>query len=119
MSTSSSNSDSVNERLIHDLAADLVPVRRLRPPSVRALTWLAVVAAIAIMLAVVGDLSALGHRLRAAPDMWLSVTGSTLTVETMPGAVVLSFGGVFEAPSVICVIVTTRLASVGLSLVLL
>ena len=74
-----SNSDSVNERLIHDLATGLVPVRRLRPPSVRALTWLAVVAAIAIMLAVIGDLSALGHRLSAAPDMWLSVTGSTLT----------------------------------------
>ena len=78
MSTSS-NSDSANELLIHDLATDLVPVRRLRPPSMRALTWLAVVAAVAIMLAVIGDLSALGHRLSAAPDMWLSVTGSTLT----------------------------------------
>jgi len=78
MSTSS-NSDSVNERLIRDLATDLVPVRRLRPPSVRALTWLAVVAVMAIMFAVIGDLSALGLRLSAAPDMWLSVTGSTLT----------------------------------------
>src|SRR5262245_4813810 len=78
MSTSS-NSDSVNERLIRDLASDLVPVRRRRPPSVRGLPWLAVVAAIAIMLAGVGDLSALGHRLSAAPDIWLSVTGSTLT----------------------------------------
>src|SRR5262245_34186340 len=78
MSTSS-NSDSVNERLIRDLAADLAPVRRLRSPSVRALTWLAVVATTAIVLAVIADLSALGHRVSAAPDMWLSVTGSTLT----------------------------------------
>src|SRR5262245_19457400 len=74
-----SNSDSVNERLIHDLAADLAPVRRLRPPSVRAFTWFAVVAAIAILLAIFGDLSALGQRISAAPDMWLSVIGSTLT----------------------------------------
>jgi hypothetical protein len=78
MSTSS-NTDSANERLIRDLATDLVPVQRLRPPSVRALTWLAVVAAIAIMFAEIGDLSALGYRLSAAPDMWLSLTGSTLT----------------------------------------
>jgi hypothetical protein len=78
MSTSS-NTDSANERLIRDLATDLVPVQRLLPPSVRALTWLAVVAAIAIMFAEIGDLSALRYRLSAAPDMWLSLTGSTLT----------------------------------------
>ena len=74
-----STSDSANERLIRDLATNLVPVQRLRPPSVRALTWLAVVSAIAIMFAEIGDLSALGNRLSAAPDMWLSLTGSTLT----------------------------------------
>ena len=78
MSTSS-NTESANERLIRDLSTDLVPVQRLRPPSVRALTWLAVVSAIAIMFAEIGDLSALGNRLSAAPDMWLSLTGSTLT----------------------------------------
>lgn len=78
MSTSS-NTDSANERLIRDLATDLAPVRRLRPASLRALTWLAVVAATAIILAVVADLSALGHRLIAVPDMWVSVTASTLT----------------------------------------
>ena len=41
----SSNTDSANERLIRDLVTDLIPVRRLRPPSVRALAWLAVVVA--------------------------------------------------------------------------
>jgi len=75
----SSNTDASNERLISELARDLAPVQRLRPPSVRALTWLAVVAAIAIVLAAIADLSALGQRISAAPDMWLSVIGATLT----------------------------------------
>ena len=75
----SPNSGSANERLICDLATDLVPVRRLQPPGVRALTWLAVVIATAAGLAAFADLSALGHRVSSTPDMWLSVTGSTLT----------------------------------------
>ena len=58
----SPNSGSANERLISDLATDLVPVRRLQPPGVRALTWLAVVIATAAGLAAFADLSALGHR---------------------------------------------------------
>ena len=74
-----SNNGSEHERLIRDLATDLAPVRRLRPPSVRALAWLAVVVATAIVLSMIADLSALGHRLIAAPDMWLAVTGSALT----------------------------------------
>jgi hypothetical protein len=73
------DSDSANERLISDLASALAPVRRLRPPSVRAVIWLAVVAATAAVLAVVADLPAVWHRLGGAPDMWLAVTGSTLT----------------------------------------
>jgi hypothetical protein len=73
------NSNSANERLIDDLAGTLAPVRRLRPPGVRAFTWLAAVAATTVVLAVVADLPALWHRLGGAPDMWLSVTGSTLT----------------------------------------
>jgi hypothetical protein len=75
----SSNTGSANERLISDLATNLAPVRRLRPPNVRALVWLAVVVATATVLAVIADLPALGHRLGAAPDMWLAVIGSTLT----------------------------------------
>lgn len=77
MNTSSDGS--AHERLIRDLATDLAPVQRLRPPSVRALAWLAVVVATAIVLAMIADLPALGHRLIAAPDMWLAVTGSALT----------------------------------------
>jgi hypothetical protein len=75
----SSNNGSAHERLIHDLTADLAPVRRLRPPSVRALAWLAVVVAIAIVLAMIVDLPAVGRRLAATLDMWLAVTGSALT----------------------------------------
>ena len=75
----SSNNGSAHERLIHDLVTDLIPVRRLQPPSVRALAWLAVVVATAVALALIADLPALGHRLIAAPDMWLAVTGSAVT----------------------------------------
>ena len=75
----SSNAGSAHERLICDLASDLRPVRRLRPPIVRALGWLAVVVATSIILAMFADVSALEHRLVAAPDMWLAVIGSALT----------------------------------------
>jgi hypothetical protein len=75
----SSNNGSAHERLIHELVTDLTPVRRLKPPSVRALAWLAVVVATAAALALNGDLPALGHRLIAAPDMWLAVSGSAVT----------------------------------------
>lgn len=77
--TTPSNSNSAHERLISDLAKNLAPVRRLRPPAMRALTWLAVVAAAGIVLAAFADLSALVHRLDGARDMWLSVVGSILT----------------------------------------
>jgi hypothetical protein len=75
----SSNNGSAHERLIDELVTDLKPVRRLQPPTVRAVTWLAVVVAIAVALALTADLPALGRRLTAAPDMWLAVTGSSAT----------------------------------------
>ncbi len=78
MSTSSDNG-SAQDRLIRDLAADLTPVRRLAPPSLRALGWLAVVAAVAVALATISDLSAMWHRIAGATDMWLAVLGSALT----------------------------------------
>lgn len=78
MSTFSDNG-SAQDRLIHDLAADLTPVRRLAPPSVRALGWLAVVAAVAIGLSTVADISAMWHRIAGATDMTLAVLGSALT----------------------------------------
>src|SRR5258708_37127055 len=73
-----SNADSAQELLIRDLATDLMPVRRLWPPSVRTFSWLVIVAATAVILAMISDLSVLGHRLAAAPDLWLWVTGFAL-----------------------------------------
>ena len=78
MGTSSDNG-SAHEHLIRDLASDLAPVGRLRPPTVRALGWLAVVAIVAVALARFADLPALESRLSASPDMWLAVTGAIMT----------------------------------------
>jgi len=75
----SPNSDSGLERLIRDLATDLPPVRRLRPPFVRALLWLAMVVLAAIALASFADLAALERRITAAPDMWLAALGAAAT----------------------------------------
>jgi hypothetical protein len=79
MDNTPANFTPAHDRLIQGLASDLTPVRRLPSPAKRALLWLAFVAAIALLLATFADLSALRHRLMAEPDMWLAVTGSTLT----------------------------------------
>jgi len=68
-----------HDQLIRGLAANLRPVRRLRPPLVRALAWLAVLAVLAAVLAAFADLDAVWQRISAAPDLWLAVIGSTLT----------------------------------------
>jgi hypothetical protein len=68
-----------NDRLIQALGADLTPVRRLTPPGVRALSWLAIVGALALALASVSDVGAVSRRLMAAPDMRLAAIGSLLT----------------------------------------
>ncbi|HLH91472.1 MAG TPA: NrsF family protein [Xanthobacteraceae bacterium] len=77
--TTPSHSDPGFERLIRDLATDLPPVRPLRPPFVRALVWLAAVAAAALVFASFSDLPVLERRLGAAPDMWLAAIGSAAT----------------------------------------
>jgi hypothetical protein len=69
-----------HEDIIRSLIADLRPVRRLPPPGRRALLWLIVVAAVAFSLAAVADRPAVASRLAAAPDMWLSASGSALTM---------------------------------------
>jgi hypothetical protein len=66
-------------KLIASLAEDLRPVRRLRPPMLRASAWIAVVALTALVLSQVADLHAMRERLLGAPDMWLAVAGSALT----------------------------------------
>lgn len=71
-----------HDRLIGALAADLHPVRLLWPPALRALVWLALVAALAGGLAMFADLSAMWQRLMATPDMWLAMLGSIATAAT-------------------------------------
>ena len=70
--------DAALDAVIADLTGALRPVGRLRSPWVRAGAWLAGVAALAALLACVGDLQGLLHRLRSVPDMWIAVLGSTL-----------------------------------------
>jgi hypothetical protein len=67
------------EAFILKLAAELKPVQRLPSPARRAVIWLTVVVALAFLLAAVADRPAVAARLAAAPDLWLSLTGSTLT----------------------------------------
>jgi hypothetical protein len=69
-----------HERIIQSLAADLKPVKPLRPPGARALIWLAVVVAAGLALSAMADRTAVAARLDAAPDMWLTAVGSALTM---------------------------------------
>ena len=80
---------SPHDPLIRDLAADLKPVRRLRRPTLRALSWLGLVAAIALCLAAFADVHALWERIVTAPDMWLAVFGSAATAVLAATAVAL------------------------------
>ncbi|HEY6256721.1 MAG TPA: NrsF family protein [Xanthobacteraceae bacterium] len=75
-----SQAQSRHEAVILKLTAELEPVRRLPPPGRRSLLWLSLVAAIAFTLAAVADRPAVAARLAAAPDMWLSLIGSALTM---------------------------------------
>lgn len=55
--------------LIDRLGTELVPVRRLPPPALRALGWLLVVAAIAVALSMHFGLGSMLQRWAAAPDL--------------------------------------------------
>ncbi len=67
------------DHYITDLTEDLRPVGRLRSPWIRALGWLAPVAATGAVLAWFSDLGDVAYRLRFVPDMWMAVLGSALT----------------------------------------
>jgi hypothetical protein len=74
--------DRPHDRLIGNLAASLQPVRPLLSPPLRALIWLALVAAGAGGLAMFANLAAMWERLTATPDMMLAVIGSAATAAT-------------------------------------
>ncbi len=68
-----------HDALIRELSAGQPGVRRLPPPALRALGWVAVVVALGFGLAQIGDLAAMRARLLAAPDLWLAASGSAST----------------------------------------
>jgi hypothetical protein len=70
------------ERLIVDLASGLEPVERLSSPVVRALRWLAVVAAVSLVVILrYADLGAFLHRV-ATPRVAVECVGTALTAIT-------------------------------------
>lgn len=69
-----------HEETITRLVGDLRPVRRTRPPLVDALLWILAVAAVALVLVPRVNFEALAARLAAAPDMWMALTGSLVTM---------------------------------------
>jgi hypothetical protein len=74
------NKSRPHDALIGRLAADLTPVRPLSPPHRQAFVWLAAVAAAALVLAALADLSAMATRLTAATDLWLAVADEVATM---------------------------------------
>ena len=67
------------EQLVWCLVRDLRPVKRLARPTTGALVWVVGLLVAAVLVAGSTDLRAVGTRLAAAPDMWLSAVGSVLT----------------------------------------
>lgn len=70
------------QELIATLGAELTPVRRLLPPWLRALGWLAVVAAIAATLLIQHGVGPMLQRWVAAPDVAWSTLGAVVTAIT-------------------------------------
>ena len=68
--------------LIDRLGTELVPVRRLPPPALRALGWLLVAAAIAVVLSVHYGLDGMLQRWAAAPDLKWAGVGAMITAIT-------------------------------------
>ncbi len=68
-----------HERLIHQLGAGLVPVRRLPPPWLRTLGWLAAVALLAVGLLWHYGSTDMLRRFVGAPDLAWAGLGASLT----------------------------------------
>jgi hypothetical protein len=68
-----------HERLIDGLVQNLRPVRPLASPGRRAAAWIGLLAAVATVMAGLSDISALGQRIAAVPDVGWAMLGSGLT----------------------------------------
>ncbi len=79
MSEYNSRPPGSHDELIGRLTSDITPIRRLKPPLVRATIWLA-----APIILLMGLLTFYGYRtvtvrLMEAPDLWLAAGGAALT----------------------------------------
>lgn len=72
-------SSKTHTNLIDALAADLVPVRRLHSPGLRAAFWLAVVAAFAFGLYLAYDITNLLIRMEHVPEAKIALAGAVAT----------------------------------------
>jgi hypothetical protein len=71
-----------HQALIDALGAELTPVRRLLPPWLRALGWLAVVAVIAGVMLMRYGTGTMLHRWLAEPDLGWAACGAVITAIT-------------------------------------
>ena len=69
-----------HSHLIDELAADLVPVRRLWPPALRAAFWLGIVVAIAFGLFLTFDITNMLMRFEHVPEARASLAGSVMAL---------------------------------------
>jgi hypothetical protein len=71
-----------HDALIDALGAELTPVRRLLPPWVRTVGWLAMVAIVAAMMLSHYGAATMLRRWHAAPDLGVAALGAVLTAIT-------------------------------------
>lgn len=74
--------DARQQNLIASLGAELTPVRRLLPPWLRMLGWVAAVAAIACALLIRHGATPVLQRFAAAPDVAIASVGAVFTAIT-------------------------------------
>ena len=68
-----------NEALIRQLAAELRPVRRLRPPGFRAMLWLGAVLVLGGLVALTANMQEFERTFMEVPDLRFAMIGSALT----------------------------------------
>lgn len=72
------SADSSQQHLIESLAAELTPVKRLRPPWLRALGWLLLVAVVAVVLLMNYGIEPMLQRMDGAPELPWATAGAVL-----------------------------------------
>ncbi|KAB1075558.1 NrsF family protein [Methylobacterium planeticum] len=79
--TSRQNRSSEHDRLVESLVGGLAPVRRLPPPGLRALAWIAVALGFGVLLMPMADIEGLRARM-SVPDLRVAALAAVLTAAT-------------------------------------